>query len=156
MFVLKPWSFSPSGLAFLIRNEGLRTKAYKDSAGIWTIGYGTIRIAGVDVREGQTCTKEQAADYLFADCKVFVAALNRMITCDLTQNQVNALVDFMYNVGGGGFSSSTIRKNLNNKLPVTEDLFTRWNKVRDPVTKALVPVAGLTARRKREFQLFTS
>lgn len=150
------WKQSPSGLAFLIRNEGFRDTAYLDSAGIWTIGYGTIKVKGVAVKKGDTCTPEQAADYLYDDCKVFIAALNKFVTVELTQNQVDALTDFMYNVGGRNFFDSTLRKNINGRLPIEEDLFTRWNKVHDPKTGQLVAVDGLTNRRKREFTLYTS
>jgi len=40
--------------------EGVRTKAYQDSEGIWTIGYGQTRINGRPVRPGDTITKAQA------------------------------------------------------------------------------------------------
>ncbi|AIX27652.1 peptidase M23 [Synechococcus phage ACG-2014f] len=40
--------------------EGVRTKAYQDSEGIWTIGYGQTRINGRAVRPGDTITKAQA------------------------------------------------------------------------------------------------
>ena len=47
--------------------EGLRLTAYQDSVGIWTIGYGTTRINGRGVQPGETCTKEQAEQYLKDD-----------------------------------------------------------------------------------------
>ncbi|AIX32712.1 peptidase M23 [Synechococcus phage ACG-2014f] len=40
--------------------EGVRTKAYQDTEGIWTIGYGQTRINGRAVRPGDTITKAQA------------------------------------------------------------------------------------------------
>ena len=40
--------------------EGVRTKAYQDSEGIWTIGYGQTRINGRPVKPGDTISKAQA------------------------------------------------------------------------------------------------
>ncbi|AIX43934.1 peptidase M23 [Synechococcus phage ACG-2014f] len=40
--------------------EGVRTKAYQDSEGIWTIGYGQTRINGRAVKPSDTITKAQA------------------------------------------------------------------------------------------------
>jgi lysozyme len=73
----------------------------------------------------------------------------------LTQGQLDSLTDFVYNVGIGGFRSSTILKTLNAQQPVTEDMFTRWNKITLPDGSHKV-LDGLTARRRREYQLFIS
>ena len=46
--------------ALIAGEEGVKTKAYKDSEGIWTIGYGQTTINGRAVREGDEISKEQA------------------------------------------------------------------------------------------------
>jgi len=46
--------------ALIAGEEGMRTKAYKDSEGIWTIGYGQTTLNGRAVKEGDQITKEQA------------------------------------------------------------------------------------------------
>lgn len=153
MSVPRPWSQSERGLAFLISNEGFRDTAYPDSKGVWTIGYGTIRVNGAPVVKGMTCTHAQAAEWLQTDCRKFVAALGQFVTVDLEQNQVDALTSFMYNIGGQSFKSSSLRRTINQQQSVTADLFMRWNKVR--VNGVLKVVVGLTLRREREFHLFS-
>lgn len=147
---------SDRGLAFVIANEGLRLKAYRDQAGIWTIGYGSIIMFGEPVHEGMIITQPQAANQLALDCQKFTAALRRYTpaTINLTQNQIDSLIDFMYNCGAAAYSRSSLRRTILAGQPVVEDLFTRWNKVRDPATGKLVAVAGLTRRRKREFAMY--
>ena len=150
------FALSANGLAFIQRNESLRLTAYMDSAGIPTIGYGSTVVDGVKVKMGDTITPDRASAALNTDAKKFVLALRGLVNVPLTQNQVDSLVDFMYNVGSGAFQSSTLLKTIRSKAPVTADLFTRWNKVHDPKTQELVVVPGLTARREREFALYNS
>ncbi len=149
------WTLSQEGLLFIQNNEALRLKAYLDSAGIPTIGYGSIVIDGVKVQMGDTITPDKASQSLMSDAKKFVLSCRQLVKVDQKQNQIDSLVDFMYNVGSGAFAGSSLLTAINSRQPVVEDLFTRWNKVHDPDTKLLVEVAGLTARRKREFTLYT-
>ena len=66
---------SRKGLEAIKFFEGLKLEAYEDSAGIPTIGYGTIRIDGKPVKLGMKITAEQAEQYLLADVEKFVAKL---------------------------------------------------------------------------------
>ena len=51
--------------AFVEHWEGLRLKAYKDSAGVWTVGFGTTHYKdGTQVKEGDVITQAQAHEYL--------------------------------------------------------------------------------------------
>jgi lysozyme len=79
--------------------------------------------------------------------------VNRLITAPLNQQQFDALVSFTYNVGGGALAGSSLRKVINSGRPVYRDLFTRWNKVRNPAGQ-LVVSNGLTNRRNREYERF--
>lgn len=150
------WEMSDSGIALLMRLEAFRDTAYPDSGGLWTIGYGSTRVDGIPVKKGDTITMPKAIACLRQDVKAFVSALQRSVTVPLNQNQIDALTCFMYNVGGSGFAKSTLRKTINAGKPVTEDLFTRWNKVKDQKTGKYVVVNGLTTRRKREYKLYMS
>lgn len=150
------YALSDNGIKFVKLNEGVRLKAYLDGGHVPTIGYGTTVVDGVPVKLGMTCTQAQAEAWLKIDSAVFGATLARLTKVPLTQNQVDALIDFLYNCGGGAYQQSSLRKAINARLPIAEDLFTRWNKIKDPVTGKLVPSAGLTARRKREYKLFMS
>ena len=143
-----------SGLDLLIEFEGFRSKAYRDVAGIWTIGYGTIRIHGRPVRPTDVCTQQEARRFMVEDLRRFCEAVDVVLPADATQDQFNALVVMAYNIGVGGFKSSTIYRKLQSRTPLTESNFTVWNKSR--VDGELVVVPGLTRRRLAEYRLYNS
>ncbi|MND20258.1 Lysozyme RrrD [compost metagenome] len=126
--------------------EGLRLTAYKDGGGVWTIGYGHT---GADVREGLTIPLSEAERLLTRDLRVAENHVNGAVKVKLTQNQFDALVSFVYNVGGEAFRSSTLLKKLNaGDYLGAADQFPRWNKDNGKV------VDGLTNRRREERELF--
>jgi len=139
-------TISVNGVEKLIKHEGLRLKAYKDSGGILTIGFGHT---GADVTEGLEITKEKAKELLKKDLSTAIDFLNSL-KLDLTQNQFDALVSFIYNVGTGAFKSSTLLKKIKSKDSSAPDEFLRWNKVKGKEIK------GLTTRRSDERELFIS
>ena len=55
--------------------EGLRTEAYRDAAGVWTIGYGHT---GRDVKRGDRITEYWATDLLRRDLAVVIEAVNEL------------------------------------------------------------------------------
>ena len=64
------FDISENGFKLIRESEGFKDKAYLDTGGVWTIGYGTIRYPnGNPVKKGDTCTKEQAEEYLKNDVK---------------------------------------------------------------------------------------
>jgi lysozyme len=141
-------SYSPNGLALTVQFEGLRLTAYQDSAGVWTIGYGHT---GLDVHSDLTITEEQAGALLLQDTASAVAAVNRLVTVPLTQNQFDALVDFVFDVGAGHFKSSTLLRDLNaGNIVAAAEQFARWDRAGG------VEVAGLLRRREAEAALFQS
>jgi lysozyme len=102
------------GLATIRRFEGLRTKAYKCPAGVWTIGYGHTSAAGAPkVDAGTVVSTLQAEEILKKDLEKFEGAVTRLVKVPLTANQFAALVSFVYNVGEGAFAKSTLLKKLN-------------------------------------------
>lgn len=97
--------------------EGLRLKAYpdpgsKDGKPV-TIGYGTTLINGKPIALGTTITAAQADAYLRADLPAREAAVKRIVKVALNDNQLAALISFVYNVGIGAFEKSTLVKKLN-------------------------------------------
>lgn len=64
----------PILIADLKRDEGLRLKAYKDTVGVWTVGYGHAHVA-----PGTVWTQEQAEAALIEDVKKHNAELERAI-----------------------------------------------------------------------------
>lgn len=85
------------GLSIIKESEGLRLKAYKCPAGVWTIGYGHT---GKDVKKGMVITEEKATELLKSDIARFekhVSAYNKIY--NFTRNEFSALVSFAYNIG---------------------------------------------------------
>lgn len=146
---------STDGIALIQSFESCRLTAYQDIAGIWTIGWGTTRINGRPVVAGMTLTQEQADALFHTDVNQVCVELDPLLTAPQSQSQIDALVCFCYNVGVGAFKGSTLRRIINAYGTVTEDLFTRWSKVRDPKTGELVTSAGLLRRRKAEYALYS-
>ena len=138
--------YSKSGEALTERFESCRLVAYLDSKGIPTIGWG--HTAGVSM--GDTCTQEQADLWLMQDTQTAVNDVNRLVNTPLTQNEFDALCDFVYNVGGGNFAESTMLKLINaGNLEAAAEEFTRWDHAGGVI------VAGLLRRRVAEQQEFT-
>lgn len=82
-------------------------KSYKDSVGVWTIGYGHTK----GVKPGQIITEKQAESLLrgdLLDSEKYVNGLG----CSFSQGQFDALVDFAYNLGTGSLGRSTLLKNM--------------------------------------------
>lgn len=141
---------SQRGVALIKQFEGLELEAYQDIAGIWTIGYGHT---GADVKPGQIITEAEAEAILKRDLGPREQAVSRLSKVELNQNEFDALVSFVYNVGENAYKGSTARRRLNSgdRLGAAEAL-TWWNKA--TVGGVLRPVAGLTRRRAAERALF--
>ncbi len=137
--------YNGAGVIFTSRWEGLELKAYKDTGGVWTCGYGHTQ----GVSPSTVCTKELAESWLRQDTQAAVNAVNNLVKVDLTQNEFNALVDFTFNVGATQFSKSTLLSLLNegNDKAAAEQ-FERWKYDNGKV------VAGLLRRRYAERDLF--
>lgn len=94
--------------------EGFRAKAYKDSRGILTIGYGHTASAGDPApREGMTITESEAERILQRDLVFFEKEVEKLVDVPLTDQQFGTLVSFAYNVGVGHFRKSDLLKKLN-------------------------------------------
>lgn len=101
-------------MAIAVDREGLKLKAYKCPAGVWTIGIGTTRYPnGVRVKEGDTCTEAQAYEWLQFDMSGAAKAVDDYTRDDLNQNQFDVLCDFVYNKGIGAYRDSTLRRLVN-------------------------------------------
>jgi lysozyme len=115
---------SENGLKALSLREGVRLKAYKDTKGIWTIGVGHT---GPDIKEGLVWTMDKVMEVFATDVQNFEDAVNKNVKVALTGNQFDALVSFVFNVGAGAFSKSTMLKvlNLGNYSEAAKQ-FDRW------------------------------
>ena len=90
--------------AMLIRHEGLRLKAYVDTRGNWTIGYGHT---GPEVVEGLVITQAQADEYLEDDIDRALGACADTFSWFAALDSVrqDVLVDMVFNMGIGGLKT---------------------------------------------------
>lgn len=123
--------------------EGYRDVAYRDSAGVLTIGFGTTR----NVKEGMTCTEEQAERWLREDLELAERFVSTIPEID-TQGKFDACVSMVYNIGIGAFESSTLLKKIKSHAPAEEiqAQFRRW------VYAKGIELPGLVKRRNWEAQ----
>jgi lysozyme len=132
--------------------EGYFENAYLCPAGVPTIGFGSTRwLDNKPVQLGQKLDIKIAEDLLMNELNNSVKYLNGL---KLNQNQVDACLSFIYNLGASNFLISTLYKkikaNANDRL--IENEFMRWNKAR--VNGKLTELKGLTRRRKAEAELY--
>ena len=117
------------GLEHIKRWEGLKLEAYRDSGGVWTIGYGHTSAAGAPkVVPGMRISRARAQAILRTDLRKFEARVDRLVRVELTDNQFAALVSFDFNTGA--LHRSTLLKKLNagdyNAIP---DELMKWTRV---------------------------
>lgn len=140
------------GLQLIKDSEGLELKPYTCAGNIQTIGYGTtVYPDGRSVKlSDPPITKQQAEEFLRRDVKKFEGKVTELVNVDLNENEFSALVSFVYNIGPGAFSTSTLLRLLNqgtDRSRVSEE-FLRWNKSNGRV------LPGLVVRREKEQKLF--
>lgn len=138
---------SQAGLDLIKRSEGQRLVAYMDSAGVWTIGYGST----IDVAPGMKITAGQAEERLKKDVQDAAKCVNECVTVPLTQGEFDALVSFTFNLGCGSLKKSTLLRLLNEgDKDAAGYEFRKWNKAGGQV------LAGLSRRRYEEAKMFES
>ena len=136
---------SNKGIDLIKKHEGFRAKAYKCPAGKWTIGYGhTLNVKSTDVID-----KAQAEVFLRQDVEFAEKEVNRH-NLNINQNQFDALVSFVFNLGVGNFTRSTLLRKIksNPNDPTIRKEFERWIYAGGKVLN------GLVRRRKEEAELY--
>ena len=142
---MKKMTTSRLGLRLIKDFEGLRLGAYKCPAGVWTIGFGHTK----GVKQGQVITEAQACDYLVEDIGPIERQLNKL-GVNFRQEEFDALISFIFNLGWGNFSNSTLKKKILADAK-DEDIaaeFIKW------INAAGKPLAGLKKRRVAEANMF--
>lgn len=132
------------------RVEGFSPTAYRDVAGILTIGFGHVILPSEAHLKTATLTREEATELLRKDTKNAELAVNAYVKPLLRQEQFDALVSFTFNVGTGAFRKSTLLKKLNaGHCCAVPDEMRKWKKSGGKV------VQGLVNRREIEVALYT-
>lgn len=132
---------SNKGLDLIKQFEGCRLKAYKDPAGVWTIGWGHTK----GVKAGDEITQEQADKLLRDDLAVYETKVDKYDNkYHWNQNQFDALVSFAYNIG----SIDQLTSNGRRSIKTISDKILEYNKAGGK------KLEGLVRRRKAEKALF--
>lgn len=127
--------------------EGRELKAYKCSAGVWTIGYGYTK----GVKEGDTISASEAEQLLVEDLTAIAADLSRLVNVPVTQGQYIALLSLAFNVGATAVKKSTLLFHLNHgRYDEAAAEFNKW------IYAGGKESEGLKRRREAERQLFES
>lgn len=138
---------SEKGLELLKHYEGCELTAYRCSANVLTIGYGHTK----GVTEDMVITQEEADQMLHDEMPEYEGYINDKVTVELNQDQFDAMVCWVYNLGSGNLSSSTLLKVLNDgDYDGVPEQMKRWNKAGGKVLN------GLIKRRDSEAKLFCS
>jgi GH24 family phage-related lysozyme (muramidase) len=140
---------SAHGLERLISEEGLRLDPYNDSAGHATVGVGHLihhgPVTTADNAHFKGFTKADALVLLAQDVRPREQFVEGAVTVDLGQNEFDALVSLVFNIGTGAFATSTVLHRLN--AGARHD-------AADAFLLFVIGGAGLANRRKRERGLF--
>lgn len=127
--------------------EGDVLHAYQDPGGVWTIGTGSTRdLAGNPVTaDTPPITQAEAMQLLERDLRSALQTVESDVPVPLTEDEEAALTDFVYNVGSGNFSQSTVLRCLRaGDYDGACDALAMWNQ-QDGVV-----LAGLVRRRALE------
>ena len=144
---------SDTGINLITKFEGLKLEAYVCPAGVATIGYGTTRYPDKSkVRIGDKLpSKEKAIELFKVNLKEYEDSVSGLLyNVLINQNQYDALVSFVYNLGTGAFAGSTLLRKIKlnpNDLTI-KDEFNKW------VNVSGKPSNGLIRRRKEEAALY--
>lgn len=146
---------SEEAKAELVKWEGgHQLRAYKDLAGVWTIGAGLTASSGVvNPKQEGTITHARAVELFDSAIKKYEATVNNLVKVELNDNQYGALVSFCYNVGQGAFRNSTLLKKLNaGDYAAVPGEMRKW--VMGTVNGKKQRVQGLVNRRDAEIALW--
>ncbi|CAI2002408.1 Phage-related lysozyme (muraminidase) [Serratia ficaria] len=143
---------SNKGISLIKEFEGCRLKAYQDSVGVWTIGYGwTQPVDGRKIGQGMVIDQATAERLLKCGLVQYEQGVNQLVKVIITQGQFDALVSFAYNLGLRSLSTSTLLRKLNSgDKQGAADEFGKW------VNAGGVRLNGLVKRREAERELFLS
>lgn len=145
-------SLSLAGLNFILSEEGFVPYAYNDPAGHATFGVGHLihlgNVTAADRANWGTRANPKSRDFVLGvfrdDLQKYVKAVNAAVKVDKSQKMEDAMVSLAFNIGTGGFASSSVVKRLNaGNRQGAADAFMLWDKP-----------SILRPRRARERALF--
>jgi lysozyme len=142
-------SVSRSAVELIKAFEGFRGKAARLDDGRWTIGYGHTLTA----REGAEVTEPDAEALLLYDLIQAAHAVNELVYTPLNQNEFDALVSFVFNIGLRNFRGSVTYRRLNEGRPLEAAMaMDMWRKA--DLEGERIVIDALVRRRAEEKALF--
>lgn len=90
--------------------EGTRYTPYLDPVGVLTVCEGHT---GPDIIRDKSYTKAECAAFKEKDLAKADAVIDRYVKVPLSTTERAALIDFIFNVGSGNFSTSTLLRKVN-------------------------------------------
>ena len=150
---------SQKGIDLITRFEGIILHSYLCPKGVLTIGVGHT---GSDVTKDMLITEKEAENLLKKDLRKFESKLNYSLEHDnvnLNQNQFDACISFIFNLGFSAFIFSTLYKKLKQKdYAGASDEFLKWVYITKTVNgeRVKIRLKGLETRRNAERDLFLS
>lgn len=135
-----------AGLELIKSFEGLRLKAYRCPANVWTVGYGHTRTA----KKGMVISEAEADELLLEDLETFERGVDELLGQTPTHpNEFAAMTSLAFNIGLAAFARSTVLKRHRNKNKVgAANAFLLWNRGGGQV------LPGLMRRREAERSLY--
>ena len=98
-------------ITFIAEQEGFRSKAYRPlPTDRWTVGYGFTFLNGAAVKEGDTLSEGQARIVLNGLVQRVAASISPNMPLGVSQNQFDAVVSLVYNIGITAFKNNNIGK----------------------------------------------
>mgnify|MGYP001306847401 FL=1 len=155
-------TISKEVIEFIARLEGMRRNVYLDEGGYPTIGIGHLltgaeRASGNIFIDGEECpiarglTIAQCCKLLKADLKNPAATVNQSVLVEINRNQFDALVSFVFNVGGSAFTHSKLLQCINRgEFKLVPEQLRRWVFVNGRRSE------GLRRRREAEIVLWNT
>lgn len=143
---------SEAGLARIREHEAFMPKAYDDGAGNSTIGYGHMVLAGEDFSGG--ITEAEAIKLFEKDVERVVNGSLDKIQVELTQNQIDAIGSFIFNVGPGAFEKGPLPHINARRHERATTRILRYVTGRDMRTGERRVLRGLLKRRRAEVALY--
>jgi lysozyme len=142
-------SVSRSAVELIKAFEGFRSKSARLDDGRWTIGYGHTQTA----REGAEISEPEAEALLLYDLIGASHAVNEFVFAPLTQNQFDALVSLVFNIGVRAFRGSPTLRRLNEGRPLEAAMAMElWRKA--DLEGERIVIDALVRRRAAEKALF--
>jgi lysozyme len=130
--------------------EGYSASPYQDSGGVWTIGYGSTYANNKAISlKTPPITQAIALQMLAGDLITLSNRVKAECFEPLNDNQEAAILSFVYNVGVGAFSGSTLLKYLNDRAwGAAAAQFNSWTHCKG------ITLPGLVRRWEAERVLF--